>query len=60
MGADYADFQRGSITTKVPNAAAIEYWRQGGLVSIMAQMYNPVNPKGGDLLDKGVDIADLL
>ncbi len=29
LGADYADFRRGSITTKVPNAAAIEYWRAG-------------------------------
>ena len=60
LGADYADFRRGSITTKVPNAAAIEYWRQGGLVHIMAHMYNPANPKGGGLRDKGVDIADLL
>ncbi len=60
LGADYADFPRGSITTKVPNAAAIEYWRQGGLVSIMAHMYNPANPNGGGLRDKGVDIADLL
>ena len=60
LGADYADFRRGSITTQVPNAAAIEYWKQGGLVSIMAHMYNPANPKGGGLRDKGVDIADLL
>lgn len=60
MGADYADIRRGSITTKIPNAAAIEYWRQGGLVHIMAHMYNPANPKGGGLRDKGVDIADLL
>jgi mannan endo-1,4-beta-mannosidase len=60
LGADYADFRRGSITTKVPNAAAIEYWRQGGLVSIMVHMYNPANPKGGGLRDKGVDIADVL
>ncbi|MBN1126790.1 MAG: hypothetical protein JXA82_17425, partial [Sedimentisphaerales bacterium] len=60
MGTDYADFRRGSITTKVPNAAAIEYWKQGGLVHVMAHMYNPANPKGGGLRDKGVDIADLL
>jgi mannan endo-1,4-beta-mannosidase len=60
MGADYADFRRGSITTKVPNAAVIEYWKQGGLVTIMAHMYNPANPKGGGLRDRGVDIADLL
>jgi mannan endo-1,4-beta-mannosidase len=60
MGADYADFRKGSITTKVPNAAAIEYWKQGGLVHIMAHMYNPANPKGGGLRDKGVNIADVL
>jgi mannan endo-1,4-beta-mannosidase len=60
MGADYADFGRGSITSKVPNAAAIEYWKQGGLVHIMAHMYNPANPKGGGLRDRGVDIADVL
>ncbi len=60
MGTDYADFPRGSITTKIPNAAAIEYWRQGGLVHVMAHMYNPANPKGGGLRDRGVDIADVL
>ncbi|NLH15612.1 MAG: family 16 glycosylhydrolase [Phycisphaerae bacterium] len=60
MGVDYADFRRGSITTKTPNAAAIEYWRQGGLVHVMAHLYNPANPKGGGLRDRGVDIADVL
>ncbi|MBN1816407.1 MAG: family 16 glycosylhydrolase [Sedimentisphaerales bacterium] len=60
MGTDYADFRRGSITTKVPNTAAIEYWKQGGLVHVMAHMYNPANPQGGGLRDKGVDIADVL
>jgi mannan endo-1,4-beta-mannosidase len=60
MGVDYADFGRGSITWKVPNQAAITYWRQGGLVTVMAHMYNPANPKGGGLRDKGVDLADVL
>lgn len=60
IGVDYADFPRGSLTTKIPNQAAIEYWKQGGLVTVMAHMYNPANPNGGGLRDKGVDLADLL
>lgn len=60
IGVDYADFGRGSVTTKVPNQVAIEYWKQGGLVTVMAHMYNPANPKGGGLRDKGVNLADLL
>ena len=60
IGVDYADFGRGSLTYEAPNHAAIEYWRQGGLVTVMAHMYNPANPKGGGLRDKGVNIADLL
>src|SRR5512133_1164528 len=60
VGVDYADFPRGSLTCKVPNEVAINYWKQGGLVTVMAHMYNPANPKGGGLRDKGVDIAELL
>jgi mannan endo-1,4-beta-mannosidase len=60
VGVDYADFGRGSLTCKRPNQTAIEYWKQGGLVHVMAHMYNPANPKGGGLRDKGVDMADLL
>ena len=60
IGVDYADFGRGSLTTKVPNQVAMEYWKQGGLVTVMAHMYNPANPKGGGLRDKGVNLADLL
>ena len=60
IGVDYADFGRGSLTTKVPNQVAIEYWKQGGLVTVMAHMYNPANPKGGGLRDKGVNLAELL
>lgn len=33
---------------------------KGGLVTVMAHMYNPANPQGGGLRDKGVDLADLL
>ena len=60
IGVDYADFGRGGLTTKVPNQAALDYWKQGGLVTVMAHMYNPANPKGGGLRDKGVDISELL
>ena len=60
IGVDYADFPRGSLTTKRPNEVAINYWKQGGLVTVMAHMYNPANPKGGGLRDKGVNVADLL
>lgn len=60
IGADYADFAHGGIAFANPNKAAIEYWRQGGLVTISAHMYNPANPAGGGLRDKGVDLNDLL
>jgi len=60
LGSDYADFGRGSLTFKIPNQAAIDYWRQGGLVTISAHLYNPANPKGGGLRDTGVNLADLL
>jgi len=60
LGVDYADFARGSLTTKVPNQVALEYWKQGGLVTVMAHLNNPANPKGGGLRDKGVNLDDLL
>lgn len=60
MGADYADFGRGGLTYEQPNKTAIAYWKQGGLVTISAHLYNPANPKGGGLRDKGVKMADLL
>ena len=60
IGVDYADFGRGSLTYQVPNRVALEYWNRGGLVSVMAHMYNPANPKGGGLRDQGVNLEDLL
>jgi mannan endo-1,4-beta-mannosidase len=60
MGVDYADFRRGGITTQAPNKAAIDYWNEGGIVTVSAHMYNPANPKGGGLRDKGVDFETLL
>jgi len=60
LGADYADFGKGGLLCDKANAAAIAWWRQGGLVTISAHLYNPANPKGGGLRDKGVDLATLL
>ncbi|MEI7807557.1 MAG: glycosyl hydrolase [Verrucomicrobiota bacterium] len=60
IGVDYADFGKGSLTFKIPNAACMEYAKQGGLVTVSAHLYNPANPKGGGLRDKGVDLATLL
>lgn len=60
IGVDYADFGRGSLTYEIPNRVAIEYWKQGGLVTVMAHLYNPANPNGGGLRDKGVNLEDLL
>ncbi len=60
LGVDYADFHKGSLTYEAPNQAAIEYWKQGGLVTISAHLYNPANTNGGGLRDKGVDLNTLL
>lgn len=60
IGVDYADLGRGSLTYQTPNKVALDYWKQGGLVTVMAHMYNPANPKGSGLRDKGVNLADLL
>ena len=60
VGADYVDYENGSLTFKAPNQAAIQYWNQGGLVTISAHLYNPANPKGGGQRDRGVDLNDLL
>jgi len=60
MGTDYADLPNGSITSQAPNQAAIQYWKAGGLVTISTHLYNPANPKGGGLRDKGVDLGTLL
>jgi mannan endo-1,4-beta-mannosidase len=60
IGVDYADFRTGGLTYETPNRVAIEYWRQRGLVTVMAHLYNPANTNGGGLRDKGVKIADLL
>ena len=60
IGLDYADFAKGGLETKSVNRVAIEYARQGGLVTISAHLYNPANPKGGGLRDQGVDLKKIL
>ncbi len=60
IGLDYADFGSGGLHTATVNRVAMEYARQGGLVTISAHLYNPVRAKGGGLRDKGVDLNQLL
>ncbi len=60
VGVDYADFGKGGLDWRAPNQAVIDYWKQGGLVSVSAHLYNPANPKGGGLRDKDMDIQTLL
>lgn len=60
IGIDYADFPRGDVTTALPNKTAIAYAERGGIIHVMAHMYNPANPNKGGLRDKGVDMDDLL
>jgi len=62
IGLDYADYSEGQhrLETATVNRLAIEYARQGGLVTISAHLPNPANPRGGGLRDKGVDLDTLL
>lgn len=59
-GFDYVDFKSGGLATKIANQSAIAWWKAGGIVTVGVHLYNPANPKGGGLRDKGVDLADLL
>jgi mannan endo-1,4-beta-mannosidase len=60
IGVDYADFSTGGLACAPANKAAIAYAREGGQVTISAHLYNPANPRGGGLRDKGVDLTTLL
>ncbi len=62
VGVDYADFHKdgSDIATQAANRTALAYWRAGGLVTVSAHLYNPANPAGGGLRDKGVDLDSLL
>jgi mannan endo-1,4-beta-mannosidase len=61
LGVDYADFTTDGLTWDTPNRAVLGYWKQGGLVTISAHLYNPArtNASGG-LRDKNVDLKLLL
>jgi mannan endo-1,4-beta-mannosidase len=62
IGLDYSDHSKSvlALEYKTVNRAAIEYTRQGGLVTISAHLYNPANPKGGGLRDPPIDLKLLL
>src|SRR6266496_2064416 len=57
---DEAAASVGAVAWKAPNQAAIDDWKQGGLATVSAHLYNPANPNGGGLRDKGVDLKMLL
>jgi mannan endo-1,4-beta-mannosidase len=60
IGLDYADFGKGGLLTRTGNQLAIDYRRKGGLVTISAHLYNPANPRGGGLRDRGVDLNTII
>jgi mannan endo-1,4-beta-mannosidase len=60
IGVDYADFGKRGFETKHPNQTAIAYWKQGGLVTVSAHLYNPVNTNFGGMRSRNVDLASLL
>jgi len=62
LGVDYADWHDGSIAAAAPNAAALDQWRHGGLVTINVHFFNPLrtNLTVSGLRDKNVDITPLL
>ncbi|HTL67506.1 MAG TPA: glycosyl hydrolase [Lacunisphaera sp.] len=62
IGLDYCrwNHDEADIGVDAPNDLARAYWNAGGLVTISWHAFNPANPAGGGLRDKGVDIAGLL
>ncbi len=60
IGVDYADVGRGPLDYAAPNRTARDYWKQGGLVSVSAHLYNPARTNQAGLRDKGMDLASLL
>ena len=43
LGVDYADWHDGTIAAAEPNAAVLDQWRHGGLVTINAHFFNPLH-----------------
>lgn len=60
IGLDYADFASRGLETKTVNRVAIEYARQGGLVTISAHLCNPANPKSRGPWEQGGDLEKLI
>lgn len=61
LGVDYLG--RGGVRSDVANRAAIEYWNQGGLVTVSTHLYDPTRPSTetrGGLRDTNVDLNVLL
>jgi mannan endo-1,4-beta-mannosidase len=60
LGADYAG--QGGIHVEAPNRVVLDYWNQGGLVTLSAHLYNPArtNVPFSGLRDKDVDLKALL
>jgi mannan endo-1,4-beta-mannosidase len=60
IGLDYADFTKGGLEYKTVNRVAIEYAKQGGLVTISAHLCNPANPKSRGPWEPGADLQKLI
>ena len=60
IGLDYADCAKAGLEYKTVNRVAIEYARQGGLVTISAHLCNPANPKSRGPWERGGDLQKLL
>ena len=62
LGVDYANWWNGGIAIAAPNAAAIQHWRQGGLVAIEVHCADPcrTNLTVSGLRDQDVDVTPLL
>lgn len=60
IGVDYADLNRDTLDTRLPNRTALAYWRDGGLVTISTHLYDPTAKSGYGLRDKNVTLDALL
>jgi mannan endo-1,4-beta-mannosidase len=60
FGADCCYVGNRKISFDKVNPAAIAWWKQGGLVTISAHLWNPARETGDGLRDKDVDLTQLL